>query len=271
VKQANGGCKVQGDYEADFDAIQQNSGATIVRVYSAADCDVVSQILPAAKNKAFQVVLGVWPEDANTYNTAKSAITSTAVNYKEQVYAITVGSESLYRGTYTADQLKSKVDDLRSAAPDFRYGTADSWNKYADGTADPLIPSLDIVLVNAFAYWQGAAIENAVSVFNDDINQAFARVKTAAGEKQIELWVGETGWPTEGTTYQSAVPSLQNAQTFYDNGVCKSHNAGTKVFYFEAFDEPWKPDSIGEDGSAADEKHWGAMNVDRTPKFPLRC
>lgn len=60
VNQANGGCKVQGDYEADFDAIHEASGATIVRVYSAADCDVVRQILPAAKNKGFEVVLGVW-------------------------------------------------------------------------------------------------------------------------------------------------------------------------------------------------------------------
>lgn len=60
VKQASGACKVQGDYEADFDAIKAASGSTIVRVYSAADCDVTRQILPAAKNKNFQVVLGVW-------------------------------------------------------------------------------------------------------------------------------------------------------------------------------------------------------------------
>ena len=211
------------------------------------------------------------PEDDAAYNTAKSAIVDTAVNYKEQVHAITVGSESLYRGTYTADQLKAKIDDLRSAAPGFRYGTADSWNKYADGTANPVISSCDIVLVNAFAYWQGATIDNAVGVFNDDISQAFAKVKSAAGDKQIELWVGETGWPTEGTTYQNAVPGLESAERFYRDGVCKAHNDGTSVFYFEAFDEPWKPDSIGEDGSAADEKHWGAMTADRKAKFPLKC
>lgn len=60
TNQPNGACKVQGDYEADFDAIRQNSGSKIVRIYSAADCDVVRQILPAAKNKGFQVILGVW-------------------------------------------------------------------------------------------------------------------------------------------------------------------------------------------------------------------
>lgn len=213
----------------------------------------------------------VRPEDDAAYNTAKTAIVDTAVNYKDQVHAITVGSESLYRKTYTADQLVAKINDLRSAAPDFRYGTADSWNKYADGTADPLLQSVDILLVNAFAYWQGAAIDNAVSVFDDDISQAFAHIKASAGSKEIELWVGETGWPTEGTTYQAAVPGLQSAETFFRDGVCKSVQGGTGTFYFEAFDEPWKPDSVGEDGSAADEKHWGAMTVDRQAKFSLKC
>jgi glucan 1,3-beta-glucosidase len=46
---------------------------------------------------------------------------------------------------------------------------------------------------------------------------------------------------------------------------------GYRVFYFEAFDEPGKPPSIGTNGQAADETHWGAMNADRSTKFPLKC
>lgn len=60
VNQASGACKVQADYEADFDAIKKDSGSTTVRIYSAADCDVTRQILPAAKAKGFQVILGIW-------------------------------------------------------------------------------------------------------------------------------------------------------------------------------------------------------------------
>ena len=48
-------------------------------------------------------------------------------------------------------------------------------------------------------------------------------------------------------------------------------NWGIDVFYFEAFDEPFKQDSVGQDRSAANEKHWGAMDVGRTPKFSLSC
>ncbi|CAG9995727.1 unnamed protein product [Clonostachys byssicola] len=270
VKHADGSCKYQADYEADFDAIG-TAGSSIVRIYSAADCDVTRQILPAAKNKGFKVVLGIWPDTDDSYNAGKAAILESAVGYPDQVYAITVGSEALYRGTFTADQLISKIADMRQAAPQFRYGTADSWNMFIQDNGLSLVPVADILLVNAFAYWQGAAISNAVNVFNDDINQAFDRIKSVAGDKQIELWVGETGWPTEGTTYQAAVPSLESAEFFYHNGVCSRLSDGTNVFYFEAFDEPWKPDSIGDDGSAADEKHWGAMTSDRVAKFSLQC
>ena len=37
----------------------------------------------------------------------------------------------------------------------------------------------------------------------------------------------------------------------------------TTVFFFEAFDEPWKGDP---DVPLGAEKHWGLFNVDRTPK-----
>ena len=55
----DGSCKVQADYEADFDAL--SSATKIVRTYtSGGTCNTASEILPAAVSKGFQVVLGVW-------------------------------------------------------------------------------------------------------------------------------------------------------------------------------------------------------------------
>lgn len=59
-KKPDGSCKAQADFEADFDAIAANSDARIVRTYAAGDCDTAKNVLPAAKNKGFQVVLGIW-------------------------------------------------------------------------------------------------------------------------------------------------------------------------------------------------------------------
>lgn len=67
VKQPSGACKVQGDYEADFDAISRDSSSKIVRIYDANECDVTAQMLPAAANKGFQAILGIWYELPSTW------------------------------------------------------------------------------------------------------------------------------------------------------------------------------------------------------------
>lgn len=54
---------------------------------------------------------------------------------------------------------------------------------------------------------------------------------------------------------------------------CGALDWGINAFYFEAFDEPWKPVSKGDNGKSSDETHWGAMNADRSLKkgFSLKC
>ena len=52
---------------------------------------------------------------------------------------------------------------------------------------------------------------------------------------------------------------------------CGALDWGVNTFFFEAFDEPWKPHSTGDNGQASDETHWGAMHADRSQKFSLKC
>lgn len=81
-----------------------------------------------------------------------------------------------------------------------------------------------------------------------------------------------TGWPTDGgSDYEDARAGTKNAKQFYDEAVCGLLDWGLNAFYFEAFDEPWKPSSTGDNGVAQIETHWGAMTADRKPKFSLTC
>ncbi|KAI1449065.1 glycoside hydrolase family 17 protein [Annulohypoxylon stygium] len=274
-KKADGTCKESSDYTADFAALTKETGTKVVRIYAASDCDVAKLILPAAKTAGFQVILGIWPDTDESFQADKAAVVANAPKYKDQVYAITVGSESLYRGNFTGPELLAKIQDVKSATNGaFKIGTADSWNKYADGTADAIVTSgdADILLTNAFSYWQGQVLSNATGSFYDDIFQAFGHIQEKAGSTdKIELWVGETGWPTAGDKYQNAQPGIKQASTFYSQAVCGMVDWGFNVFFFEAFDESWKPKAIGEDGSVADETSWGAMTADRTAKYSLKC
>jgi len=274
TKLPDGTCKTTKDYEADFDAIAAASSAKLVRGYAASDCNYAQNILPAAKTKGFKVLLGIWPDYDDTYNKDLQAIQTYAPSYADQVYAVTVGSETLYRKNFTGDSLNAKIQATKTAlGGKFKVGTADSWNKYADGTADAVIKgNPDILLVNAFGFWQGSPIANASHTYFDDIMQAFKHIQAVAGNNNIEMWTGETGWPTEpDVVFQQAAGSTSNAQKFFSEGICGMLAWGYNAFYFEAFDEPWKPKSVGDNGLVADETHWGAMNADRSSKFSLKC
>jgi len=139
-KKPDGSCKYTADYISDFGAIKSASGSTLVRIYSASDCNCASQILPAAKTAGFRVVLGVWPDTDASLAQDKSALQASVPAFKDQVYAVTVGSETLYRGNFTGEELLAKIHDVKGVLPQgVKVGTADSWNKYADGTADAVI------------------------------------------------------------------------------------------------------------------------------------
>ena len=264
------------DYEADFDAIVAASGSKLVRGYAASECNTAQQILPAAKSKGFQVVLGVWPDVEASFTADTQAIQTYMPGYEAQVYAITVGSETLYRGTFTGPQLLAKINQVKQMFPGVLIGTADSWNKYADGTADAVISGgVDLLLANAFSYWQATPIANATWNFFEDIFGAMLHIEDVLGKGNmgnVQFWVGETGWPTDGgSNYGAATASTENAATFFSQGVCSILRWNVNTFYFEAFDESWKPASIGDDGQAEVETVWGAMTAQRETKYSLKC
>jgi glucan 1,3-beta-glucosidase len=79
------------------------------------------------------------PDTDESFNNDTAALQASVPGYEDAIFGITVGSEALYRGSLTATQLLSKIQEVESMFPNITIGTADSWNKYADGTADPLI------------------------------------------------------------------------------------------------------------------------------------
>nr|POE47403.1 glucan 1,3-beta-glucosidase [Quercus suber] len=177
------------------------------------------------RTRTFKSFSGFWPDTDESFNADKVALSTCATQYTDQVYAVTVGSETLYRGNYTGEQLLEKITDVKSILPN---------NKDVD--------------------------DGAVYTYFDDIQQALGRVQQMTGSlDQVEFWNGETGWPTDGgSDYGAAKASTASAAKYYLEAVCGLLDWGVDVFFFEAFDE--------NDGSAADETHWGAMTADRALK-----
>lgn len=277
VKDNSGNCKSTEEYESDFSVLESQS--KIVKTYAVSDCNTLQNLGPAAEEAGFQVMFGIWPNDDAHFDEEKQALKDYLPNISvDTVKVFTVGSEALYREDLTADELAEKINDIKDTLKDIKdkngksyssvqVGTVDSWNVLVDGGAKPAIDAADFVFANAFSYWQGQTSKNASYSFFDDIMQALQTIQTAKGT-DIDFWVGETGWPTEGTNFESADPTLENAKNYWQNAICAIRGWGVNVAVFEAFDEEWKPNTSG---TSDVEKHWGVFDENNKPKFDLSC
>ncbi|KAL0635015.1 glycoside hydrolase 3 protein [Maublancomyces gigas] len=267
----DGNCKFTEDFKKDLDVISGTS--KIVRIYAVSDCNTMEQLMPAIIDKGFKIILGVWPNDDAHFALEKAALSKFIPLYgTDHIYAVTVGSEALYRKEFTGAKLADKINEVRTllkklGADTIPVGTADSWNKLIESDANPAIEASDIILANAFSYWQGQKQDNATHSFFDDIMQALDHVQTIKGDKPFDFWVGETNWPTGGKNYEDSVPSVANAASYWKNSICAMVAWGVNVFVFEAFDEVYKP--VEKDNDV--EHHWGVWDQNYKPKYDLSC
>lgn len=278
VQAESGECKTADDYATDFEKL--SSYTSIVKTFAVSDCNTLQILGPAAEAANFQVIFGIWPTDSTHFDEEKAALQSYLPTIsKDVVKVFTVGSEALYRGDLTPLELSEAIAEVKSLLADIKdkngdsysdvpVGTVDSWNIIVDGSTKPVIESSDFVFANAFSYWQGQTMQNASYSFFDDIMQALQTIQGYKGSTDIDFWVGETGWPTEGTSYENSVPSVANAKQFWQEAICSMLSWGVNVCVFETQDEGWKPDTSG---TSDVEKHWGVYDSNFDLKYSLAC
>ena len=218
-RNSDGQCKEATDYENDFDQLQQYTNT--VRVYASSDCNTLQNIGPALDSKNFNLYLGVWPTDEAHFQAEQQALRQYLPNVsKDRISGVTVGSEAIYRDDMSADELADAINTVKSLLSEVTdkdgnsysstpVGTVDSWNIWVDGGNAAAIKASDFVFANAFSYWQGQTMNNASYSFSDDIMQALQQIESIKGT-DIDFWVGETGWPTEGENFESSEPSVEN-------------------------------------------------------------
>jgi len=103
---------------------------------------------------------------------------------------------------------------------------------------------------------------------------------SAQGVK-LEIRIGETGWPTQGSQKNQPnafLANVTNAQWYYQAMVTWAQSNGVKTVIFAAYDEPWKGPADGSDseaffgiwkanGTASDRGHYTLNGV--TAKYSI--
>lgn len=165
-----------------------------------------------------------------------------------------VGNEVLYRGDLSKEELLAYIHRVKEALPNVEVGYVDAYYEF---TQHPEIVEIcDVILSNCYPYWEGCPHEYALGHMQQMFGQAS---DSAKGKKVI---ITETGWPSEGGSFEGSIASEENAMKYFINTQAWSAKQNIEVFYFSSFDESWKTGDEGDVGA-----YWGLWDKDEHLKF----
>ena len=217
-------------------------------------CTDGNELIPAlAAGKGLKTMVGVWLGDDHELNERELA-NGIAVAQAGHASILAVGNEVLLRGDLTEDELLDYLARAKAAVPDVPVGYVDAYFEFVDHPR--ITAACDVLLANCYPFWEGCPAQYAL-LYMKDMYQRVARV--AGGKRVI---VSETGWPTIGKATGGAEPSYENALKYFIDTCRWAHEDEIEMFYFSAFDEPWKVAAEGDVGA-----YWGLLDKDGKPKY----
>jgi len=258
-------------------------GFKLIRMYDAAENTVATLELIREHELPIKVLLGIWlraefsnhegcdwldepiPDEELAANKLENAAEvqrgiDLARQFDDIVVAVNVGNEALVDWNdhmVPLDQVIAYVRQVK-AAIEQPVTVADNYEWWIRDGA-PLAAELDFIGVHTYPAWEEKTIDEALSYTIENMRG----VRTALPDKPVAIL--EAGWATTATEFGDRANEADQAR-YYREMLQWATETNTTVFFFEAFDEPWKGDPDKPDGA---EKHWGLFFVDRTPKQVL--
>jgi len=132
-----------------------------------------------------------------------------------------------------------------------------------------LVKSLDFIMLNIYPFNEATVTpaEGAVEVENQ-----YNAIKAAARalNPNIDVLIGETGWPSQGVSFNDVVNgqlssqdnTVANSQAYFESIQTWANQNLVETNWFEAIDEPWKanqnnPNTLDPQGINGAEGHYG--------------
>ncbi|MDR1532701.1 MAG: hypothetical protein LBS62_11080 [Clostridiales bacterium] len=172
-----------------------------------------------------------------------------------------VGSENIYRGDNTADEMAGYINYVRSKITDRSIPVGTSDTAWAFTENPRLVEACDVILCTIYPYFSGVAVEDAAR----SLAETYAAVSAAAKGRQVII--SETGWPTQGSPEGPAIPSMSNAKLYFEDVYAWSRQEDVEVVFFSQIDEAWKLEGVNADIGG----HWGHFTADGTLKEAYRA
>jgi exo-beta-1,3-glucanase (GH17 family) len=181
-----------------------------------------------------------------------------AIAYVKQNLPASIASQLQFT---TAETYEAQYINLQngSGGVDNSYNPSNAQNYIATNLGNN--PNINVIFVNIHPYFDGISVSNAASY----VDQIYQKLESLYPNKEIVI--SETGWPSAGVTVnspvftnpqQSAVPSLANEQTFWQDFLQIANEQNISFGAFEAYNE--------NKGTTA-EDNWGLLTTNSGPTY----
>ncbi len=221
-----------------------------------------------------------------------------ANDFKDIVVAVSVGNESVAFGLSTPEILARYLSTVRSGVTQ-PLTANDVWDGYAGlpgsstgGFPPGLINLIDFASMHSYPIlyassnyydpwdWEQQAVPEAtraaamMDAAVERVKVNYAAVRKALdgqGHANMPIVIGEAGWKSVVTGDLTYLAHPVNQKMFYDRLMAwgtqsKASGGPAAIFYFEAFDEPWKA-TVNPNFN---DDHWGLFNVNRQAKYVVQ-
>ena len=180
-----------------------------------------------------------------------------AARYEDIVVAVNVGNEALVDWNDHMVPLEQVIEYVRAVrqAISQPVTVADNYLWWINEGA-PLAVEVDFLGVHTYPMWEFKTIDEGLAYTIENIEGVHA----ALPDKPIVIL--EAGWATTASEFPDQASEANQARHYAELEEW-ARASNVTVFFFEAFDEPWKGEPNNAFGA---EKHWGLFRVDRTPK-----
>lgn len=256
----------------------------LIRLYDTGENSVATLELIREHELPIKVLLGMWlraeisnhencswldepiPDDKLAANTIDNAAEiergiELARQYDDIVVAVNVGNEALVIWNDHMVPLKNVIEYVRQVkvAIDQPVTVADNYEWWIQDGA-PLAAEVDFLGIHTYPAWEEKTIDEALPYTIDNMQH----VRAALPGKPMAIL--EAGWASTAVEFDDRASEAAQAR-YYDEISEWAAATNTTVFFFEAFDEPWKGSPDSPRGA---EKHWGLFFVDRSPKQVMK-
>lgn len=243
-------CKNAGTVRNDLQLIASKNIRSI-RVY-ASDCNSLVTVLPVAKELGLKVDQGIWiGSTLNQVDSAVNDVINAGKKYGWDLFTMfIVGNEVVLSNQVSAGELAAKIKQVRNKfrAAGFQgpITTAEPPSSYLQHSE--LCDAIDIVGINAHPFFDpSSSADTAGSFLQSQISVA----KQACPNK--EVYIAETGYPSQGSSLGSNVPSVENQRTAINNIMTSLDGKAT---FLSTYDDYWK-----DPGPYGIEQHFGIIGM----------